>query len=458
VVSTELILEVYRRAHPESERLYQESLRTFPSGVTHDIRYVAPFPIFIERARGSHKWDVDGNEYIDYVMGHGALFLGHAHPEITKAVIEQAERGTHYGASHRIELEWGARVKDLVPSAEEVRFTSSGTEATLMAVRLARAYTGRDKLLKFDHHFHGWQDYVVGTRGAESEQPQSPGIPEATLSNTISVPQPDHAYDLSAIEDALQGGDVAAVILEPTGASWGTLPIREGFLADLRELTTRYDTILIFDEVVTGFRVSPGGVQARYGITPDMTTMAKILAGGLPGGAVAGKADILSMIEFRDDAGWNAGHRIAHPGTFNANPLSAAAGSTMLAAVATGEHHTHADRLNERLVEGLNHALQRRGVSGCAYGLASYFHIVIVHDKPMPTLSNGIEWPEELGVPPRMSGKVTVALKRGMLNHGVDLMGGAGGFVSGVHTQEDIGDTIAAFEHTIGEMRVEGIV
>lgn len=321
-----------------------------------------------------------------------------------------------------------------------------------MAVRLARARTGRDKLLKFDHHFHGWQDYVVGARAAESQSPHSPGVPDATLSNTISLPQ----NDLSLVEAHLQEDDVAAVILEPTGASWGTLPLRPQFLAELREITSRHKTVLIFDEVVTGFRVSPGGVQAQYGVTPDLTTLAKILAGGLPGGAVAGKADILSMLEFRDDAEWNGRLRVAHPGTFNANPLSAAAGATMLAAVTTGEHHQHADRLNERLIPELNSVIERAGVRGCAYGLASYFHVTLGRDTPR--VGSGIEWPDEAGEPPRMAGSVTAALKRGMLNHGVDLMGGSGGFVSGVHTQKEIATTIAAFEDTIGEMRVEGVV
>ncbi len=369
----ETILDAYQRCHPRSRTLYEDSLRIFPSGVTHDIRYTSPFPIFVERAQGSRKWDVDGNEYVDYVMGHGALFLGHAYPQITQAVADQAARGTHYGANHQLELEWGRLVQELVPSAEEVRFTSSGTEATLMAVRLARAYTGRDKLLKFDHHFHGWHDYVVGVRGGESESPRSAGVPVATLSNTTSVPQ----NDISLVEEKLAEGDYAAVILEPTGASWGTLPIREKFLTELREVTARNNTVLIFDEVVTGFRVSPGGVQARSGVTPDLTTLAKILAGGLPGGAVSGKADILSMLEFRDDAGWNAGMRVAHPGTFNANPLSAAAGSTMLSLVATGEHHHHANRLNERLIAALNDVLDRAAIPGRVYGMASYFHILL---------------------------------------------------------------------------------
>jgi glutamate-1-semialdehyde 2,1-aminomutase len=452
LATTETMTEEYERLHAGSSRLYQESLRTFPSGVTHDVRFVQPFPIFIERAQGSHKWDVDGNEYVDYVMGHGALLMGHAHPEITSAVVEQAQKGTHYGANSRLELVWGNLVRKIVPSAEEVRFTSSGTEATLMAVRLARAYTGRDKLLKFDHHFHGWQDYVIGAREPESDTPHSAGVPPATLSNTISVPQDD----IGLVEQKLVEEDVAAVILEPTGASWGTLPLTGEFLAALRDTTGRHNTVLIFDEVVTGFRVAPGGAQGLYGVTPDLTTLAKVLAGGLPGGAVAGKADIASMIEFRNDAAWNASQRVQHPGTFNANPLSAAAGSTMLAMVASGDHHRQADALNRRLVAGLNGVLDRSGVDGCVYGLASYFHIALGREAARP--SDGVEWPAAEGAPPRMSGPVAMALKRAMLNNGVDLMGGAGGFTSGVHSEADIDGTIEAFEASVAALRGEGVV
>ncbi len=441
----------YERLHAESARLYQESIRTFPSGVTHDLRYVHPFPIFVERAQGSHKWDVDNNELIDYTMGHGALFMGHAHPDITQAIVEQAHKGTHYGANTKLELEWGNLVREIVPSAQEVRFTSSGTEATLMAIRLARAYTGRDKLLKFDHHFHGWHDYVVGTRAPEADSPESAGVPNDTLGTVISVPQ----GDISLVEQKLSEADVAAVILEPTGASWGTLPLTAAFLSDLRETTRRHDAVLIFDEVVTGFRVAPGGTQARYGVTPDLTTLAKILAGGLPGGAVAGRANIVSMIEFRSDPDWNAKRRVQHPGTFNANPLSAAAGTTMLRMVGSGDHHKHADALNERLVNGMNAALERAGMAGRVYGLASYFHIVVGRDAPKS--SDGIEWASQ-SAPPRMAGQVTMSLKRAMLNENVDLMGGAGGFVSGVHSQGDIEQTIEAFEAAFNSLRAEGVV
>lgn len=450
MAKTDTIIDRFQGLHAGSARLYQESLRTFPSGVTHDLRYLQPFPLFIDRAQGSRKWDVDGNEYIDYVMGHGALLLGHAHPEITQAVIDQAQKGTHYGGNSRLEVEWGGLVREIVPCAEEVRFTSSGTEATLMALRLARAYTGRDRILKFDHHFHGWHDYVVGSRAPESESPHSAGVPAATLGTVVSVPQ----GDIAAVEQRLSDGDIAAIILEPTGASWGTLPTTEEFLGELREACTRRGAILIFDEVVTGFRVAPGGAQSRYGITPDLTTIAKILAGGLPGGAVTGKSDIISMIEFRNDAAWNAERRVQHPGTFNANPLSAAAGSTMLRIARTGEPHGHANALNEKLVIGLNDVLMVSEVAGSVYGLASYFHITLGKDAARP--SSGIEWPAGAGVPPRMAMSLTMSFRRAMLNEGVDLMGGAGGFVSAVHSEEDIERTISAFRAAIEALGVEG--
>ena len=445
------ILDAYVRLHQGSARLYEEASRVFPSGVTHDVRYVTPFPIFVERAAGSRKWDVDGNEYVDYVMGHGALFMGHAHPAITAAIVEQAAKGTHYGANHRLELEWGTLVREIVPSAEEVCFTSSGTEATLMAIRLARAYTGRDRILKFDQHFHGWHDAVVGARGPESDNPTSTGVPAAASSNTVCVAQ----GDIRAVEEKLAAGDIAAVILEPTGASYGTLPLHPAFLADLRAATVRHKTVLIFDEVVTGFRVAPGGAQARFGVSPDLTTVAKILAGGMPGGAVCGKADIVSLLEFRDGR-WNAEQRVQHPGTFNANPVSAAAGIAMLQMVRTGEHHVYADALVERLVPAMNKVIDHAGAKGCVYGLASYFHITLGHDVPRPT-NGAVEWPGE-GLPPRTDARVLAALKRGMLNHGVDLMSGSGGFTSGVHSAEDIDRTVAAFEATLAEMRADGLL
>jgi glutamate-1-semialdehyde 2,1-aminomutase len=450
------ILGSYSSLHPRSVQLYQQALQTFPSGVTHDVRFLPPFPLYIDRAQGCRKWDVDGNEIIDYVMGHGALILGHSHPLLVEAVNTQIAKGTHYGACHELELAWANWVRRLMPSTEKVRFTNSGTEATLMAIRLARAFTGRDKILKFDYHFHGWHDNVMGARYAESDVQRVSGVPMGTLENQVTIPQ----NDIGLVERTLaENDDIAAVIIEPSGASWGTLPLVGGFLAQLREATQRHGVLLIFDEVVTGFRLSPGGAQGLYGVKPDLTCLAKILGGGLPGGAVATKRDIFALMEFTLDMEWNLSRRVFHPGTFNANPLSAAAGTAMLSHIADGRPQAHADAMTQRLVPAMNKALERREIPGCVYGISSMFHIALGEDCPRPR--DGIEWPSDAAngaSPPRTSLDIALALKRGCLNNGVDLMGFSGGLVSAVHQPEDIDLTIEAFDRTLAQMQEEGIL
>ncbi len=281
------LADAFAQRFPQSLALARRAATVFPGGVTHDSRHFVPFAVGVERAEGAHKWSVDGHELVDYWMGHGALLLGHNDPQIAAAVQAQLERGTHYGASHPLELAWGELVLRLVPSAERVRFTSSGTEATLMALRLARAFTGRSRIVKFQGHFHGWHDYVAYGISPPFDAPNSSGIPAETLSTMLLAPP----NDLAAVRAHLDArDDVAAVILEPGGGSNGLIPPDLDFLRGLRALTAERGVVLIFDEVITGFRYAPGGAQQRYGITPDLTTMAKILAGGLPGGAVAGRA------------------------------------------------------------------------------------------------------------------------------------------------------------------------
>ena len=225
--------ERFRARHLRSAELHQDASRVFPSGITHDIRHFLPFPIYVERAVGARKWDVDGNELIDYVMGHGALLFGHAHPSLVEAVQQQVARGSHYGASHHGEIEWAQLVQSLIPSAEKVRFTSSGTEATMMAVRLARAATGRPRLLRFRNHFHGWADaVVVGARNTAGSLGQM-GLPPAAAESVTVVDQ----HDTAAMDAALSTETCAAVICEPTGSSWGTSPLDPSVLAFLRERT-----------------------------------------------------------------------------------------------------------------------------------------------------------------------------------------------------------------------------
>ena len=237
------IEQAYVDLHPKSAEYYATSKDLFPNGVTHDARNLKPFPYFVTHAQGPRKWDVDGNEIVDYKGGHGALILGHNHPDIVAVVTEQMTKGTHFAASTELEIQWAQLVRDLIPCSEKVRFHSSGTEATMMAVRMARAYTGRTKLLKFRDHFHGWNDYV------RSHEPAAGGIPAETASTVISI-EPN---DIGLVERTLAGDkDVAAVIIEPTGAHMGDTPLRPSFLGELREVTERYGVVLIFDEVVTG--------------------------------------------------------------------------------------------------------------------------------------------------------------------------------------------------------------
>ncbi|MBA2454192.1 MAG: aminotransferase class III-fold pyridoxal phosphate-dependent enzyme, partial [Chloroflexia bacterium] len=268
-----------------SRQRAMQALEIYPSGITHDVRYVKPFPLYVARAQDQKKWDVDGHEIIDYSMGHGSLIAGHNNPEIVEAVQAQLQKGTHYGACHDLELEWGDWVQRLVPSAGRVKFTSSGTESTLLAMRVARAFTGREKILKFAGHFHGWNDYAVPGEKPPFDKSSSPGIPQDTFDSMVVAP----VNDLDFVAERLAKGDIAGVILEPSGASYASIPLPDGFLQRLREITQANDTVLIFDEVITGFRWAPGGAQERSSVTPDITTMAKIVAGGLPGGAVGGR-------------------------------------------------------------------------------------------------------------------------------------------------------------------------
>lgn len=417
-----------------SSDLYDRARAVLAGGVTHDTRIQAPFPIMVQRALGARKWDVDGNEYIDYTMGHGALILGHSHPIPVQAVREQLELGTHYGASHELEIRWAEQIKRMVPSIEKLRFHSSGTEATHMAMRLARSYTGRDRIIKFEGHFHGWHDYATVAVEEPYDVPMSSGVPAATRSTVTALPA-----DLDRVREELVRGDVAAVIVEPSGPSWGAVPFPTEFVEGLRHLTTEHDAVLILDEVVTGFRMSPGGFQVLAGITPDLTTMAKIVAGGLPGAAVGGRAEIMDRLEKKDDPAWDRGERIAHPGTYNANPISAAAGVAVLAHIADGRVHGRINELGMRLRQGLQAVFDRHDIGAVVYGETSYWHVSLTGQ------------PAKAGWP----GAGGVALKRALLNEGVHLISN-GGFVSAAHEEVDIEQTTTAFDSALTAVVAEG--
>jgi len=437
----------YIAQHGRSQHLAERAREVLPSGVTHDSRFLRPFPIYADRAAGSHKWDVDGNEYVDYVMGHGALLLGHNFPSVTEAAQAQLALGTHYGASQEREIEWAEEVVRLVPSAEMVRFTSSGTEATLMALRLARSFTGKPGVIKFDRHFHGWHDYVAASSKYSGSAPA--GVPASTMESVAVLP-----LDMAAVADTVEKrGDVGAIIIESAGASSGTLPVPSGFLHELRAFTADHGLVMIMDEVVTGFRWAPGGVQEAEGVTPDLTTLAKILAGGFPGGAVTGRRDVMGRLSFPEPG--DKAEKIGHPGTFNANPLSAAAGTACLREVGDGVHQRKAAENAAQLRAGMNGALCRLGMPGAVYGQSSEFRIVLAGDKvPEATDYGPLELPYELlaaGTPHERER----LLQLGMLNGGVHLFGN-GGMTSSVHSDADIAATVDAFGAAVEALVAEG--
>jgi glutamate-1-semialdehyde 2,1-aminomutase len=444
------ILETFEALHPTSKQMAGRAASVFPSGVTHDARAFEPFPIYVERAAGGRKWDVDGNEIVDYIGGHGALLLGHNRPEVVEAVHGALARGTHFGSSHNLEIEWGEQVLKMVPSGERVRFTSSGTEATMMALRLARAYTGRDRVVKLEDHFHGWHDLVVGRLGPDEAHPHSIGVPDGFYDALTILP----AGDVGALAEALSGRDVAAVILEPTGAHWGSSPLSPEYLREMRRLTTETGTLMVMDEVITGFRMAPGGAQERYGVTPDLTTLAKILAGGLPGGCVTGRADVVSMLEMREgDPDWNSKQRVSHQGTFNANPVSAASGITALKIIEDGTSVRQADEAAAAIVRGVNRLFDELSVPGSAWCVSSMWHFNLGYDAPRPS---NVEW-DAVDDPQGVVDGLMRPLRWALLNHGVDLMGN-GGMVSAAHGDTEVADTVAAFRGAIGDLRAGGML
>jgi glutamate-1-semialdehyde 2,1-aminomutase len=423
------ILEAYEKRTPGSRELHHKARGLFPNGVTHVGRYLEPHPIYVDRAAGSRKWDVDGNEYVDFFGGHGALILGHSHPAVLEAVSGQIARGVHYGAAHELEVRWAGLIQEMVPSAERVRFTVTGTEATHLALRLARAYTGKSKVARFAGHFHGWHDHVCFTA------PGAAGIGSGIVEDTVVLPP----NDLRPLHDR---DDIAAVILEPTGATFGMVPTSVDVLRELRSLTAARNVILIFDEVICGFRCSPGGAQRHFGIRPDMTTLAKIVAGGFPGAAVAGRADILAQLGYRS-ADRIQPPKVMHQGTYNAGPVSAAAGIATLQQVRDTDALARANGTALMIRDGCAEAIRRKGLNWCAYGCFSEFHIRMDGDRP-----------------PGQKGGVPIErihmLRLGMLANGVDIIGWPGGLVSAAHTEEDVDRTVHAFSRTLDWMAEEG--
>ena len=348
-----------------SEDLFNEAKKFLPGGVNSPVRAYKPYPFFAERAEGSRIYDVDGNSYIDYCLAYGPLVLGHADPNIIGEVSKQIERGTAYGVPTENEIKLAKQVVKRVPCADMVRFMNSGTEATMSAIRLARAATGRNKIVKFEGSYHGAHDYVLVKSGSGAAGlPDSPGVPEDTTRNTVLAPFNDEDAVAELIES--EKDEIAAIIVEPVMGNIGCIPPKERYLEFLRKITSENDIILIFDEVITGFRIAEGGAQDYFGVTPDLVTFGKILGGGFPMGALAGKRELMEMIA--------PSGNVYQAGTFNGNPVSIKAGLTMLKQL-DSNFYTTMNSKGQKLRKGLADVLENNDLNFHVAGLSSMFQI-----------------------------------------------------------------------------------
>jgi glutamate-1-semialdehyde 2,1-aminomutase len=423
----------------KSEEIFTAAQKLMPGGVSSPVRAfksVGGQPIVFDRVKGAYIWDVDGNQYIDYVGTWGPAICGHAHPDVINALHEALEKGTSFGAPSALENVLAEMVIDAVPSIEMVRFVNSGTEACMAVLRLMRAFTKRDKIIKFEGCYHGHADMFLvkaGSGVATLGLPDSPGVPKSATINTLTAPY----NDLEAVKALFKENpdEIAGVILEPVVGNAGFIAPDAGFLEGLREITQEHGALLVFDEVMTGFRIAYGGAQEKFGITPDLTTLGKIIGGGLPVGAYGGRQDIMSMVA---PAG-----PVYQAGTLSGNPLAMTAGIKTLELLQKPGNYESLDRITKKLADGLLQIAKETGHAACGGQISGMFGFFFtsgpVHNYEDAKKSDLAKFSR---------------FHRGMLERGIYLAPSQfeAGFTSLAHTEEDIDRTLAAARDVMSSM------
>jgi len=444
------IAPVYQRlaaAAPRSAQLSDAAGRVSPGGASHDARQINPHGLFVKEASGARKTDVDGNIYVDLVCGHGALLFGHDHRPAIEAAQHALSAGIHFGAGSERELEWAQMVQQLVPCAEMVRFTSSGNEACLLAAALSCAITARSDILTLQGHYLGWALPALVERLRYTN--------DGVLPERRTAPRIIEAPDTDACRRALATKRIAALMVETTGASFGKVPLAEGALRSVAAAAAAAGTLLVFDETITGFRVSPSGAQGMLGLTPDLAVFGKILGGGLPCGALAGRADLMAALD--NTPGKNhAGPRLSHMGTGNGNFVAASAGVATLHAIADGRACIQAEAAAAELRARLNHLFGRKHVSWSAYGAFSGLHLFL---DPHGRHSSGERFDPTTTPPGELLTRdrdLVNALRVALLGAGVDINPWPGGLLSTAHSDDDIAAIVDGFSAAIDSLAASG--
>jgi len=418
---------------PHSHELFEAAQKHIPGGVNSPVRAfkgVGGEPVFFKRAAGAYAWSESDTKYIDYVGSWGPMVAGHAHPAVIKAVQETAANGLSFGAPTVQETVMADKLVELVPSMDMVRMVSSGTEATMSAIRLARGFTGRDKIVKFEGCYHGHSDSLLVKAGSGALTlgvPSSPGVPAALAEHTVTLPY----NDIEAVKEAFGhiGGQVACIIVEPVAGNMNCIPPVPGFLEGLREVCDEYGSVLIFDEVMTGFRVSLGGAQGHYGIKPDMTTLGKVVGGGMPVGAFGGKREIM---EYLAPLG-----PVYQAGTLSGNPVAMAAGLATLEIASAPGFYEEIGAKVEKLVSGILAEANKAGIPMSENHVGGMFGLFFTEEEKITSFGQAVD---------KCNADRFKLFFHGMLNEGVYLAPSAfeAGFVSSAHTDADIDATIAA--------------